>query len=193
MFFEKGAMSFVDKKINADILWQILRAATCCSWLGKWRLLSVTDRENRVRVVDAWQAGLRKIGQNKGAEFVERWKVAPVFVVFCQPKEFEPFQFVPRDFVRTFSIQEVGGAVRSLELMSLIYGIGLHGIMGVLVPAIGEPIKEILKIPGDFEIVYFGVMGYPGEEIAQKFPKLGDFCYLEKWGDAIDSNTPWTP
>ncbi len=185
LFFEKGAMSFLDKEIRPDVLQQILFATSSCSWLGKWKLLCVVDRANRVRVVEAWQEGLRKIGQRKAVEFINRWRIAPLLVVFCQPKQFEPFQFVPADFVRTFSIQEVGGAVRSLELMALTYGIGLHGIMGVLVPQVGEPIKEILRIPDDYEIVYFGVIGYAGEEVDQKFPALRDFCYAEEWGNPI--------
>lgn len=183
LFYEKGPMSFLAKDIRSDTLQQILGATASCSWLGKWKLLYVTDRANRVRVVEAWQNGLRKIGYDKDAEFIERWKIAPLFVVFCQPRNLEPHRFVPAEFVRMSSIQEVGGAVRSLELLALTYGIGLHGIMGVLVPAVGEPIKEVLKIPADYEVVYFGVMGYPYEEIAQKFPGLGNFCYAESWSD----------
>jgi hypothetical protein len=86
--------------------------------------------------------------------------------------------------VRIFSIQEIGGAVRSLELTALTYGIGLHGIMGILVPAIGEPLKGVLKIPTDYEIAYFGILGYPGEEVAQKFPDLREMCYSDTWGQA---------
>src|SRR5437899_660295 len=86
LFFEKGAMSFLEREIPHETVASILKAATSCSWLGKWKALAVTRKENRVRVVEVWQAGLRKIGQDRSAEFIERWKIAPLFVVFCQPE-----------------------------------------------------------------------------------------------------------
>ncbi len=146
-------------------------------------MVSVTKKENIVRVVQAWQEGLKKIGQNRGAEFVERWKQAPLLLFFCQPRNFEPFQFVPPEHVRMFSVQEVGTAVRSIELVALTHGIGLHGIMGVLVPEIGERVKTVLTIPADYATVYLGVMGYPGEEVVQKFPRLEEICYEGSWGN----------
>jgi hypothetical protein len=94
-------------------------------------------------------------------------KAPPLFIVICQPKQLAQFHFVPPEFVRIFSIQEIGGAVRSLELSAPTHGIGLHGIMGVLVPEIGDPIKQVLKIPPDHETVYFGITGCPREEVAK--------------------------
>ncbi len=182
LFFDKGAMSFLDKEIPPQILGELLSAATSCAWLGKWKLLYITERQRRAEVVTVWQESLRKIGLNKDAAFIERWRIAPLFVVFSQPKKLDQFHFVPPGIVRISSIQEIGGAVRSLELAALTYGIGLHGIMGILVPEVGEPIKDVLKIPADYEIVYFGIMGYPGEEVAQKFPDLKEMCYSDTWG-----------
>jgi len=182
LFYDKGAMSFQQDEIPSKIVAEILKAATSCTWLGKWRLVAVNKKENILRVVESWQSGLRKIGRNRDVEFIERWKKAPLIVVFCQPETFDQFQFVPGDFVRTFSIQEVGTAVRSIELVALTHGIGLHGIMGVLVPEVGQPIKDTLGIQEDYEIIYLGVMGYPGEVVDQKFRSLSDVCYAEKWG-----------
>lgn len=118
----------------------------------------------------------------KSAEFIERWKIAPLFVIFCHPKTLGPFQWVPPEYVKISSIHEVGCAVRSLELIALSHGIGLHGIMGMLVPAISNPTKGVLGIPEDYEIVYFGIMGYPGEEVVVKFPSLSEVCYADTWG-----------
>ena len=71
----------------------------------------------------------------------------------------------------------------------MAHGIGLHGIMGILVPEVGEPINEVLGIPRDYEIIYFGLMGYPEEEVVQKFPGLSKVCYIEKWGTPPDLNS----
>ncbi len=175
-------MSFLDKEIPVETLQAVLSASRSCAWLGKWKLIHITDPETRAEVVTVWQESLRKMGLIKDADFIERWRIAPLFVLFSQPKKLDQFHFVPPSIVRIFSIQEIGGAVRSLELSALMHGIGLHGIMGILVPAIGEPIKRVLKIPADYEIVYLGILGYPGEEVVQKFPDLKEMSYTDTWG-----------
>jgi nitroreductase len=181
IYFKTGAMSFHDKEIPPEVLEQILKASTSSAWLGRWRLLSVTDKERRFEVVEAWQVALRKMGRLKDAEFVERWKVASLFIAFCQPKNFQPFGWVPAEYARIYAIQEVGAAVRSVELKGLEQGVGLHGIMGLLVPAIGDSVKAVLGIPEDQELVFFGIMGYPNEEVEQKFPSLEEVSYSEGW------------
>ncbi len=181
IFYKTGAMSFHDKPIPHETLREILKAATSCAWLGRWRMLSVTEREKRVRVVEAWQDALTKMGRQKDVEFIERWKVAPLFIAFCQPKNFEPYTWVPAEHARTYSIQEVGGAVRSLELRALELGIFLHGIMGLLIPQVSEGVKAVLGIAESQELIFFGILGYPDEMAEGKFPKLEDVCYSEKW------------
>ena len=99
-------------------------------------MLSVTERTRRTRVVEVWQHALRIIGRQKDSEFIERWKLAPLFIAFCEPCKFEPFGWVAAEQARVYSIQEVGTAVRSIELKALEHGIGLHGIMGLLKPEI---------------------------------------------------------
>jgi hypothetical protein len=74
LFFDKGAMSFLDKEIPRPVQEEILKAATSCTWLGRWKLLTLTDKSRRLKVV----------------------KVAPLFIAFCQPKDFKPFQWGPR-------------------------------------------------------------------------------------------------
>jgi hypothetical protein len=181
IFYKTGAMSFHDREIPRRELEEVLKAATSCAWLGKWRMLSITDRNRRIKTVEIWQAALRKIGRLKDAEFIERWKLAPLFIAFCQPKTFEPYGWVPAEYARVFAIQEVGTAVRSLELKALEHNIGLHGIMGLLMPEVGDGVKSGLGIPADQELVFFGIMGYPNETVKQEFPRLEDVCYFEAW------------
>jgi hypothetical protein len=182
IFYKTGAMSFHDRDISNEVLADILTAATSCSWLGRWKMLAVTEKMRRIRVVEAWQDALRKAERPRDADFIERWKIAPLFIAFCQPRKFEPFTWVPAEYARIYSIQEVGTAVRSIELKALEHGVGLHGIMGLLIQEIGNGVKVELGIPEDRELVFFGIMGYPEEQVEQKFPKLGDICFHERWG-----------
>lgn len=181
IFYKTGAMSFHERSIAKEVLRDVLNAATSCAWLGRWKMLAVSESNRRVRTVEVWQEALRKIGRPKDADFVERWKAAPLFIAFCQPKKFESFGWVPSEHARTYSIQEVGSAVRSLELKALEHGIGLHGIMGLLMPEIGDGVKIELGIPPSQELVFFGIMGYPNVKVEQAFPKLNDLCYFEQW------------
>ncbi len=97
--------------------------------------------------------------------------------------DFEQFQWVPGDYARIGEIHEIGSAVRSIELKALQYGIGLHGpIMGLLMPEVNRGMRAALGIPEDYELVHFGVMGYPKEEVEVTFPKLPDVSFLNKWG-----------
>jgi len=183
LFFDKGAMSFRDKEIPQLVQEEILKAATSCTWLGRWKLLIIADKDQRVKVVKAWQEDLRRIGRLKDADWIERWKVAPLFIAFCQPKAFKPFQWVSGDYARIGEIHEIGSAVRSIELKALEYGIGLHGpIMGLLMPEVNRGVRAVLAIPDDYELVHFGIMGYPGEQVVQKFPDLKEMCYWDTWG-----------
>src|SRR5207244_4930927 len=84
-------MSSREKEIAQRVQEEILKAATSCTWLGRWKLLIIADKDQRVRVVKAWQEDLRRIGRLKDADWIERWKVAPLFIAFCQPKDFKPF------------------------------------------------------------------------------------------------------
>src|SRR5437870_10360890 len=48
LFFDKGAMSFLDKEIPRPVQEDILKAATSCTWLGRWKLLIITDKNQQV-------------------------------------------------------------------------------------------------------------------------------------------------
>jgi nitroreductase len=185
LFYRTGPMSFQEKEIPPSTLEEILKAATSCTWLGRWKLLIITDKNQRAEVVKAWQEDLRKIGRPKDADWIERWKAAPLFIAFCQPKNFTPFQWVPPDYARIGEIHEIGSAVRSIELKALEYGIGLHGpIMGLLMPEVNRGMKTVLGIPEDYEIVHFGIMGYPKEEVEVTFPKLSEVSFANRWGNS---------
>jgi hypothetical protein len=187
MFFQKGPMSFHEREIPLPIQKDILRAATSCTW--KWKLLIVTDKDRRLEVVKAWQEDLKKIGRLKDVDWIERWKVAPLFIAFCQPKDLQPFQWVPGTYARIGEIYEIGRAVRSVELKALEHGIGLHGpIMGLLMPEVSRGVRSVLGIPEEWQLVHFGIMGYPKEEVEVTFPKLSDVMYSNAWGSKANES-----
>ncbi len=191
LFFKKGPMSFQEREIPPEIIQDILNAATSCTWMGIWKLLIVTDSLRRAEVVNAWQGDLKRIGRLKDVEWIERWKLAPLFIAFCQPRDFPPFQWVPENYARIGEIHEIGSAVRSIELKALQYGIGLHGpIMGLLMPEVSKGVRSVLGIPDDWELVHFGIMGYPKEEVEVKFPNLSELAFSDKWGDPWDPKKP---
>jgi len=186
IFYKTGPMSFLEKEIPPSIQEEILKAATPCTWLGRWKLLIITDKNQRVNVVKAWQEDLRMIGRLKDIDWIERWNVAPLFIAFCQSTDFKPFQWVPGEYARIGEIHEIGSAVRSIELKALEYGIGLHGpIMGLLMPEVNRGMRTELGIPEDCELVHFGILGYPKEEVEVTFPQLSDVSFADRWGN------PW--
>src|SRR5256885_2482191 len=76
IFYKTGPMSFQEKEIPPSILVEILKAATSCTWLGRWKLLIITDKSQRANVVKEWQEDLGKIGRLKDVDWIERWKAA---------------------------------------------------------------------------------------------------------------------
>lgn len=186
IFYKTGAMSFQEKTIPADIVEETLRATTSCAGLGLWKLIAVTEKQNIERIVEVLQKNSRKWQRHdRGAQFLERWKRAPLIIAFFIPKPIPPFQWITAGATQTYEIQEVGTAVRSMELVALTRGIGLHGIMGALLA--NEGLKEILKVPTEYEIVFLGVMGYPKEEVESNFPSLKDVCYKESWANPFQT------
>src|SRR5207247_5863138 len=47
IFYKTGPMSFQDKEIPPSVLEEILKAATSCTWLGRWKLVIITDKNQR--------------------------------------------------------------------------------------------------------------------------------------------------
>ena len=61
--------------------------------------------------------------------------------------------------------------------------------MGLLLREVGSGVKSEFGIPLDQELVFFGIMGYPNENVGHAFPKLDDLCYFEEWKNGKLSKT----
>jgi len=57
--------------------------------------------------------------------------------------------------------------------------------MGLLMTEVNRGMRAALGIPEDYELVHFGIMGYPKEEVEVTFPKLADVSFANTWGN------PW--
>src|SRR5438094_6757305 len=155
IFYKTGPMSFQEKEIPPTVQENILKAATSCVWLGRWKLLIITDKNQQVKVVKAWQEDLRRIGRLKDVDWIERWKLAPLFIAFCQPKDFKPFQWVPGEYARIGEVHEIEFAVRSIELKAREHGILLRGpIMGVLMREGVRRQRVRLRLRDDYDHVH---------------------------------------
>ncbi len=176
-------MAFKDKAIPEEELSAILDTVRPYTGFTKWRLVTVKEKPNIIKVVEAWQNGLGRIGRHKDVEFVARWKKAPLLLAFYMPKEIGDFQWVPSQHVRTLGLVELGVALHGLMLVARAFGIETHWIAGTLV--VSQEIDEVLHVPGEYALAFFVVAGYPSEEIIQKFPSLGEICYAETWGNHI--------
>lgn len=40
----------------------IVMASTSCAWLGRWKLIIVKERPNRIRAIEAMKDGMRRLG-----------------------------------------------------------------------------------------------------------------------------------
>ncbi len=52
--------------------------------------------------------------------------------------------------------------------------------MGLLMPAVNRGVRVALGIPEDYELVHFGIMGYPKEEVEVTFPELSDVSFANR-------------
>jgi nitroreductase len=179
VLYSQGAVGFEKRPIPDGTLKMILKSVTPYSSLCKWKLVYVLDEKDRRRTFEAMQKEYKKRGHVKWAETMNRWKIAPVMLVFCMPESVGGFVGVPEDVMRPMALIELGCGVQSLIMTARACGAETHWIASALM--LDEIIKKQLHIPEDYEIVFFGVAGYPAEIISQDFPPLEDVCYPEKW------------
>jgi nitroreductase len=179
VLYSQGAVGFEKRSIPDGTLKMILKSVTPYSSLCKWKLVYVLNEENRRRTFEAMQEEYKKRGHVRWAETMNRWKTAPVMLVFCMPESVGEFMGVPEDVMRPMALIELGSGVQSIIITARAYGVETHWIASALM--LDEIIKKQLHIPKDYEIVFFGVAGYPAETIPQNFPPLEEVCYSEKW------------
>ena len=83
--------------------------------------------------------------------------------------------------MQPMTLIELGMGVQSLVLMGRVYGIETHWIASALI--IDDILKENLLIPEEYDIVFFGVAGYPSQEVDLDFRQLNEVCSKETWGN----------
>ena len=178
--YNEGAISFQNRPIPSAILRTVLNGVVPNVTLSQWRLIAVLDKDNRVGVLEAMQTGFRKLGREDLARAMERWKPAPLLLIFCMPKTVEAFGGLPPDLVYKQAMVELGWGTENLVLIARAYGLETHWVAGALV--VNAELKTTLKIPVEYEVVSFAVAGYPEKLIQQNFPPLEAVAFGETWG-----------
>jgi|GEM_PF-5325728 len=178
--YPRGAVAFQDRPIHADTLGVILAVITAYSSLSDWKLIAIREKENRIALLEAMQEAYKRMGRDSWAATMERWKSASVLLAFAAPKSFEEFGGVPRETVRRLAILEMGMGVQSLALVARAHGLETHWIASALL--VDETIERELKIPRGYDLAFFGMVGFPSEEVTQEFAALEDVLFMEEWG-----------
>ncbi|MFQ6104335.1 MAG: nitroreductase family protein [Candidatus Glassbacteria bacterium] len=184
---EEAAVDFHERPIPPNVLSNIVMAATPYTSLAQWRLIVVTQKSNRIRVLEAMKNGLMELGRSRLARMMERWEDAPALLVFCMPETVEAFGGIPPDLVRPQSLVELGMAIGSISLVARAYGVETHWIAGALL--VNARIKDALGIPKAYDVAFFGIAGYPSEKVRQKFPTVHEIYHAESWQDGQKGNT----
>lgn len=179
--YPKGAIAFHERPIPADRLTLILKAVTPYVSLCNWKLLVIQEKDHRLGLLSSMQEAYGRLGKQQWANTMERWKAAPVILVFCAPRNINDFAGVPAGTMRPMTLIEMGFGIQSLTLTARAHEVETHWIASALL--IEDTIRNLLEIPDGYDIVFFGVAGYPSEEIAQDYPEIEDVCFAETWGD----------
>jgi nitroreductase len=179
VFHDRGAIAFHERALPPDVLEAILNSVRPYGSLCPWKVVVATDRDNRIRVLEGMQDGYRRLERTGAADIMERWKKAPVMLVFCMPREVPAFGGVPPELMSGQAHIELGAGVQSLMLVARTYGVETHWIAGALL--VEDDITTALGIPDEYRVAFFGVAGYPSEQVDQPFPPLEEICYHERW------------
>jgi len=183
VLYEKAAVAFHEQPIPSDVLSKILETITPHSSLSEWRLVVAGERHNRTRLLEAMQNAFQEMGHNRLAKLMERWKPAPLLLVFCMPESVKTFGGVPPAMVHKLALVELGMGAEGFALAARAEGVEAHWIAGALL--VNGEIEHVLGIPEGYDVVFFGVAGYPREEVVQEFPSLHEVCHAEVWGKPL--------
>lgn len=164
-----------------DTFEAIVGAVTPYVLLSEWRLVAVQRKENRIALLESMQAAYVALEKPHSAKTMDRWKHAPVILVFCMPDKVQDFGGVSPDVMQSMALIELGIGAQSLILTARAHGIETHWIASALL--IQDAVKRELGIPDNYRIVFFGIAGYPSEEVNQDFARLQDVCFAESWGN----------
>jgi nitroreductase len=178
--YPKSAVGFDERTIPSDTLQSILEVITPYASVSDWRVIAVQERARRIRLLESMQAGYRSQEKPPWARAMDRWKPAPVILVFCMPKTVGDFGGVPSAIMRPLALIELGCGVQSLVLAARAYGIETHWIASALL--VEDHIRQELGIADDYDVVFFGVAGYPAEQVDQELGRLEKLCYESSWG-----------
>jgi len=181
---DREAVAFRQEVIPPEVLSEVLRVLTPNVSLSNWRVVVIRETPTRLRLLESMQEAYRRLGREQWARAMERWKVAPVLLAFCMPTAMKPFDGLAPEVVRPMALIELGVGVQGLMVAGRAHGLETHWIASALL--LKNEIRTILEIPDDYELVFFGVLGYPSEEVKREFPPTKEICFADKWNKPLD-------
>ncbi len=154
--------SYQDRPIPSDVVNKIVESAhLTASSMNKqpWHFVVVQDRD-----------ALKKLGElATTGHYIDQ---APLAIAVLVEKD------------SRFGVSDGSRAIQSMMLTAWSEGVGSNwaGFRGF------EPVKAVLNIPDDYEILAIVPFGYPTEDIGQgkkKRKALGDVVSRERFGQAF--------
>lgn len=157
---------FIDKKIDDDILDEILSAANCAPSVGfsqPWKFVIIKDKKKREEIYQEFLEENKKAKQIfKGNELYPKLKLEGIkesylnlAVFYEKPKK----SILGQTTQKKMGEYSVVCAIQNLWLMARAYGIGV-GWVSILKP---KSVKKILGIDENHKLVAYLTVGYVDE------------------------------
>lgn len=183
MFYEivKGRRSirvYERREVPKDVLSRILEAARWAPSAHNaqpWRFITIYDYDIKRRIAkamaDVWLEDLKKDGIPEGEalkiveeESIKRFTESPVLIVVCLTmRDMDKYPDERRMRAEhTMAVQSVAAAIENMLLAAHVEGLGACWVCAPLFCQ--DVVREVLKLPSDFEPQAIVTLGYPLEK-----------------------------
>ncbi|SET19258.1 Nitroreductase [Natronincola peptidivorans] len=192
---------FEDKEVKIDIIKRILDAgmrAPTNNHMREWEFVIVNDKTSRLKLIDKVE---RNTSESEIADDLDNWAQDQ-----CQRKMY--FDAIPKQYnmlltsgclILPFFRQREPllkpGCLSSLNGFASIWmcienillaavAEGIYGVTRIPFDEEIKHIKEVMKVPSDYEIPCYIALGYPNQnakQIKQHHIKVEDRIHFNKW------------
>jgi len=192
----RSIRKYQPKPVPREVVLSVLEAA---GWAPSahnsqpWRFIVVEDssvkRELAQRMADAWAADLIRDGfsvdEKMHTDRTARFATAPALIVACLSMEgLRKFPDPERQAAeRDLAVESLGAAMQTLLLAA--HAAELGGCWFCAPAFCKNVVRKVLKVPDDVEPSALVLLGYSAEKPTATRKPLGEFCYLNAWGNPL--------